>query len=803
MQIKINSLFPRAVRSSFKCWAFGLLGLSPFLLTAQAPSFDHEGTAMAVSGTDCHQLTADGVRGSAGAIWSTKKLDVTQSFTVSYQANFGAKDASGAEGMAFVWTTSPSVPLLGGSDHRLGFLGLGGPSVGIEFDTHLSPGFGDIGNDDHTSLVINSSISSPQVGPFPLLGGNIEDNVYHDIQISYDANTYLIEVRMDGLLQMQTNWDLSASLGNHLVTWGITASTGSRTNTHTVCGVQISGCDRSDFASYYPPEGLECDEMSINGLDVQYTRDCGYVIAGSQSGPDIGCPEFPVPALMKYDANGQYQWGISHFFSEGYYGEFNSVIELEDGGYFLGGWIKSESGEQFGVLVKTDAAGDVLWSREVAFADFPSEFHQVIEVQTAYYTKDDGLLLAVGYYHDWPLVVAYQPNGQLQYDWIYDITQFGGTSGDRAYAKAIDLHDAGDPNRRSAQVAAILVNMSGEEESKQGSFILRVQAETGRHSAAINGTALHYIPDVVGEDLKILDLNGDAVPDPGRYFVTGKKHTRDDCAAFMGLLDEFGGFFKVNSYYRDGACMELSSLVQLNNGNMLAAGFAQFSNTRDVLLLSTNPNLSTEEVKLIKREEEDVIGTALDVDPIEGTFALTGIANYSPSILNPKVPLLINQSWGQDLECQPEVIVDKEAIKLGDNVFFVIDDANLMGVVETSPYSFSLVTETYCEPEGGNGGLGYSKYRLSQPQESAHNHWNLYPNPVNAGDQLTLTLGENSSEVITYTITDQLGRRWTELSVGNVHHQAVQVDVPNLPSGTYFLTVVDGEVTKTMLFTVR
>ena len=49
---------------------------------------------------DCYKLTPDAT-GQSGVIWSNRKIDVTEGFTFTSQIYLGAKDAAGADGIAF------------------------------------------------------------------------------------------------------------------------------------------------------------------------------------------------------------------------------------------------------------------------------------------------------------------------------------------------------------------------------------------------------------------------------------------------------------------------------------------------------------------------------------------------------------------------------------------------------------------------------------------------------------------------------------------------------------------------------
>ena len=72
-------------------------------------------------GGNCFEITPDqGYR--AGGVWYDNPIDFADDFTIYYQNNFGDIDATGADGMALVFKTTPD-PVIGRTANGLGYLG--------------------------------------------------------------------------------------------------------------------------------------------------------------------------------------------------------------------------------------------------------------------------------------------------------------------------------------------------------------------------------------------------------------------------------------------------------------------------------------------------------------------------------------------------------------------------------------------------------------------------------------------------------------------------------------------------------
>ena len=112
-----------------------------------------------------------------------------------------------------------------------------------------------------------------------------------------------------------------------------------------------------------PPDSLWSRTFGGNGDDrcssVQQTLDGGYVLAGNTRSFGAGDTDF---WLVKTDANGDSLWSRAYG-GENSDDECYDVMETEDGGYVLIGQTRrSTEWSHDGLVIRTNADGDSLWS---------------------------------------------------------------------------------------------------------------------------------------------------------------------------------------------------------------------------------------------------------------------------------------------------------------------------------------------------------------------------------------------------------------------------------------------------------
>ncbi len=122
------------------------------------------------------------------------------------------------------------------------------------------------------------------------------------------------------------------------------------------------------------------------GRSLIQTTDGGYAIAGYTGRAGVGAEGWDC-WLVKTDDNGNMQWNRTYAYTQ-YHDEARCVIQTDDGGYIIAGSTYYAPGNSAsdGWLVKTDAAGNMIWNKTYGDADInsPDWFTSMIQ------TKDGG-----------------------------------------------------------------------------------------------------------------------------------------------------------------------------------------------------------------------------------------------------------------------------------------------------------------------------------------------------------------------------------------------------------------------------
>ena len=194
-------------------------------------------------GGGCYRLTSN-ANNQEGAVWMTGTINVTQSWEMNAEVYLGNNNG-GADGMVFVLRNLGS-SMLGFGGGYMGFGGIGN-SLGVEMDTYYgagAPSAGDL-TQDHLGIQKNGSVShvgaNVIASPVPALptNGNIENGNFHDLRVTYDANTSEMIVYFDCNERITTTVDVQETIGSTIAKWGFTAATGGATNIHRVCGAEL------------------------------------------------------------------------------------------------------------------------------------------------------------------------------------------------------------------------------------------------------------------------------------------------------------------------------------------------------------------------------------------------------------------------------------------------------------------------------------------------------------------------------------------------------------------------------------
>lgn len=216
----------------------------------------------------------------SGNAWGYGKVDFAKSFTISYSAYFGTKDAAGADGIATVFHNSPyGVTATGGAGGGIGAQGIANGIV-LEIDTYNNgTGVGDIAN-DHGQIWVSSNQSGAGLLTTATDLGNVEDGLYHNIVVNWNFATKTLSYTLDGINAGIYTFPAGTPITSYFggvskVYFGYTASTGASTNDQRV--------RFNNFCSDLPIE-LDSDNDGVpNHLDVDSDNDgCADALEGSE-----------------------------------------------------------------------------------------------------------------------------------------------------------------------------------------------------------------------------------------------------------------------------------------------------------------------------------------------------------------------------------------------------------------------------------------------------------------------------------------------------------------------------------------
>jgi gliding motility-associated-like protein len=207
--------------------------------------FSTQGTAQLSSNNPVTYRITPNSNATSGLITNYFPLDLSTSFELNFDMNFGSLDGNGADGMTFFLSNLCSPGLTSGG-------GLGLPAVNnllvVEFDTYDN----DISNgdipQDHIGIyksgftTLSNLIIQGQTAPVCMLNncGNVEDNTFIPIRIKWiytSATQQKIEVYVNDILRATSttaNHIANTFLGNNTVFWSISGSTGGLSNLQQV-----------------------------------------------------------------------------------------------------------------------------------------------------------------------------------------------------------------------------------------------------------------------------------------------------------------------------------------------------------------------------------------------------------------------------------------------------------------------------------------------------------------------------------------------------------------------------------------
>ena len=194
------------------------------------------------------QLSAQGTKNTAGAIWFNTPVDVSN-FNVAFSYTFSGGQFTGADGMVFVIQDPDSPKYFGGTG---GAIGYGGTiikdveqpgitnSIGVEYDSWRNDERGDNGSSNHVGINVNgSSESLAQSSVSPTFNGT---GTWYS-WIDYDGTTLSVFVSQSNAKPASPTLTYGSSASPFVISdytgsstglVGLTASTGGVTQTTTL-----------------------------------------------------------------------------------------------------------------------------------------------------------------------------------------------------------------------------------------------------------------------------------------------------------------------------------------------------------------------------------------------------------------------------------------------------------------------------------------------------------------------------------------------------------------------------------------
>ncbi|PSU13371.1 lectin-like domain-containing protein, partial [Photobacterium damselae] len=132
------------------------------------------------------------------------------------------------------------------------------PSIVFEFDTFDNTFIGAtddaVGGQfiDHTGVYLNGDVYTPSaantlIAATSVAGGELEDGRYHIAQFEWDPTTNQFTYYMDGVMIGQFTRDIRNDIGNNMVRFGFTGSTGDGYNLQKGCFTDAPNVLGSDF----------------------------------------------------------------------------------------------------------------------------------------------------------------------------------------------------------------------------------------------------------------------------------------------------------------------------------------------------------------------------------------------------------------------------------------------------------------------------------------------------------------------------------------------------------------------------
>lgn len=171
----------------------------------------------------------------------------------------------------------------------------------------------------------------------------------------------------------------------------------------------LAGSAQSTFQKTYG------GSFDVIANDIRPTADSGFVVAATVFGPGAG--EYD-QYMLRLDKQGNTIWGRT-FGGPGWdYG--NSAAEAADGGFIFAGASFSFSNGQDDMLVhRTDAAGNVLWSRRIGGGNFDRVTRILALPDTTFLIAGNTHTYSFGTNYPEPYLIKLDANGTVLWNRVY------------------------------------------------------------------------------------------------------------------------------------------------------------------------------------------------------------------------------------------------------------------------------------------------------------------------------------------------------------------------------------------------
>jgi gliding motility-associated-like protein len=262
--------------------------------TGYTQYFSTQGTAQLTNNNPVTYRITPNSNATSGLITNYFPLDLSTSFELNFDMNFGSLDGNGADGMTFFLSNLCSPGLTSGG-------GLGLPAVNdllvVEFDTYDNgTSFGDIPQ-DHIGIyksgftTLSNLIIQGQTAPVCMLNncGNVEDNTFIPIKIKWiytSATQQKLEVYVNDVLRATSttaNHIANIFLGNNNVFWSISGSTGGLSNLQQVRFPSISSSIEDCIGSVVPLSAPLLGSNYVWSNNSSTTNIANYTISSNES----------------------------------------------------------------------------------------------------------------------------------------------------------------------------------------------------------------------------------------------------------------------------------------------------------------------------------------------------------------------------------------------------------------------------------------------------------------------------------------------------------------------------------------